>query len=302
MKRKIKNEDYVYNAISKTYQEDGYSAAFIAIQQALYYDNFENFVNDHHETDKLLKYLNVGYEEFTNKYGSNVSFLLNLCEEYVKLARSNSRKNTRLEEIVSKEGTIQENMAYALFTKIFNATFLEEPEISEIGMDRDLKRYRRTDDYDELSSNLLSEMYMTFCREIEKEKLLNKVQVKSFYRNTAQNLRMIFNRKKRHIISGIKSSKKFEEYIEEEKNKDGEVNTKKDYKKTYKKRKKERSKEERYEEKRIKKLRTTEDEVHVDVGKRLHAVSTIGMERKNQEDVALITEHPDNPNLKSDKK
>ena len=266
MKRKNKSEDYIYNIIKNTYKQYGYNATFIAIQQAIYYGNFENFVNDHHEIDKLLKYLNVGYEEFTKKYRQNGAFLFNLCESYVNIARSNPKKTIKtnpLERIVSNKDVIQENMAYSLFTKLFNVTFLEEQEILEKSMDRNLKRYRRGEDYEELANNLLADMYTTFSCEIKKDLLLDKVKEKSFYRNTAQNLRMIFSRKNKRIISGVKDSDNYKKLIP---------------KKRYKV-------DKRYE-------------VHQDVGKNLHAVSTIGKKRENQEDTAIIMEHPDNPNLK----
>lgn len=259
-----KNKDYVYEMIRDTYNSDGVNSLIIAIEQAIKENNFYNFNNDNHNIDRLLKELDQDSPESIKKYGLNVSFLYRICDLYVKKAKSDTRSHSTLEDYIRSSDMSEDGLTGSIFVLMYNEIAKEGHKLSELTVYEDFKKIR-----DHIGSAMLFhafavDMSDVFANEIKKEELLKKIKEKSFFKNTAQNIRMLIQSRDSQLLSGIKD-------------KDGNY---------------------RQQIKKGKYKRDNKEEVHRDVGKTLHAVSTIGMVRDNQEDAALIMVHPNNPKLK----
>lgn len=259
-----KDKDYVYEMIRDTYNADGVNSLVIAIEQAIKENNFYNFNNNHHNVDKLLKELDSDSPNSIKKYGLNVSFLYRICDLYVKKAKRDSRSHSTLEDYIRNSDMSKDGLTGSIFILMYNEIAKEGHKLSELTVQEDLKKIRNYVGSSMFFHALAVDMSDVFANEIKKEELLKKVKEKSFFKNTAQNIRMLLQNKNSQLLSGIKD-------------KNGNY---------------------RQQIKKDKYRRENKDEVHRDVGKTLHAVSTIGMVRDNQEDAALIMVHPNNPKLK----
>lgn len=259
-----KKKDYVYEMIKDTYNSDGIHSLVIAIEQAIRENNFYNFNNENHNVDKVLKELDKDSPESIKKYGLNVSFLYKVCDIYVKKAKQSTKSHSTLENYIRNSTMSEDGLIGSIFILMYNEIANEGHKLSEMTVDKQFKNLRDHVGSKMLFHALTIDMENVFINEIKKEELLKKVQEKSFFKNTAQNIRILLKSKNSQLLSGIKDDNEdFEQQIRTNK-----------YKVVNKK------------------------EVHRDVGKTMHAVSTIGRIRDNQEDVALIMVHPNNPNFK----
>lgn len=259
-----KKKDYVYEMIKDTYNSDGMNSLVIAIEQAIKENNFYNFNNDNHNVDRVLKELEKDSPASIKKYGLNVSFLYRVCDLYVKKAKQSTKDHSTLEDYIRNSSMSEEGLTGSIFVLMYNEIAKEGHKLSELTVDEQFKNLRNYVGSKMLFHALNIDMGNVFVNQIKKEELLKKVKEKSFFKNTAQNLRLFLQRKNSQLVSGIKDI------------------------------------DENYEQQIIRNKYKVENkkEVHRDVGKTMHVVSTIGYHRENQEDAALIMVHPNNPKLK----
>ena len=272
MIRNKNKENYVFDLIKEKYNNDGFNSLVIAVEQAIREKKFYDF---NIEEDKIEKRLIKDNPDLANDYGVNGCFLYELCKLYVQQARKSTKSHSLLEDKIRNDEMSDEGMSDSIFILMYNMNLEdranqnlqkigEKGKIPETRINQNLRKLRDRIGNKMMFHGMIIDMCDVFSREAKKEELLKKVQEKTFFTNTAQNIRMLMKPRNIEMLSGVKDSRKdYRETVQKGKYK---VNNK--------------------------------EKVNKDIGKIMHAVSTIGKKRDNQEDAALMMVHPDNPNLK----